>query len=96
MLDIMSRRDADTIFIKYEDLVLKYEDVLVALSEFLETKLPPMESNSKESAIFNSHATSPTAKSSIGRWREQLSDMEKKELGKGLGGFLAQFEYEGV
>jgi hypothetical protein len=96
MLDIVSRRNADTIFIKYEDLVLKYEDVLVALSEFLETKLPPMESNSKESAIFNSHATSPTAKSSIGRWREQLSDIEKKELGKGLSGFLAQFEYEGA
>ena len=95
MLDIVDRRNADTLFIKYEDIILKFEDVLATLSEFLDAKLPLENSHSKEGEIFSSHATSPTAISSIGRWREQLSDEEKRDLGQCVGEFLAQFEYEG-
>ncbi len=94
MLKIEASQNTDTIFIRYEDMILNYESVLVALSQFLNTKLPLANAHSKEGEIFSSHATSPTATSSIGRWREQLSDMEKRDLGWRVGEFLAKFDYE--
>jgi hypothetical protein len=69
---------ADTLSIKYEDLVVQPDETLDRMSAFLGLSQKPVATDVAEGAIFGTHGTSRTPAESIGRWRQDLTSEQIK------------------
>jgi hypothetical protein len=89
------RRDAraDTLMIRYEDLVRGEAGCFAALSEFLGTSITPLTQDQGQ-AIFHGHATSATPEASLQRWRTGLPAELVPRCAERWGDFLEMFGYQ--
>lgn len=81
----------DACFVKYEDLVAEPKSVFHQIFEFL--GLNPNIRLADQSELFNGHAASDEARSSIGRWRRDL-DSEALRRCEQFADFHKLFGYE--
>jgi hypothetical protein len=93
LLNISRDAGADEIFLKYESLVAEDSDAFKNLSRFLGVHDLATHDSAKESALFQSHATSSSATESVGRWRS-LAAEQIERCNRTWGEFLDTFGYE--
>ena len=80
-------------FVRYEDMILGDSAVFAKLSAFLGATVGPDE-GSAGAAMFQTHGTSQTPGTSIGRWRRDLSPAMRAQTGAAWRGFLERFGYD--
>ncbi len=85
---------SDTIFVKYEDIVLGNTDEIRRLSDFLGFDLYSVDTSQEQASRFVEHATSGSPAASVGRWREQLSEAEIRAFDENGAEFFRLFGYE--
>ena len=82
--------------IRYEDLILKQDQTITDVLQFLGLSVDQnifQELQSKAEERFRSHGTSKSPKASIGRWHKELSEAEKRIAQAEQGKLLAEFGY---
>ena len=84
----------DTIFVKYEDIVLSNAAELRRLSDFLGFDIYADDTSLEQESRFVEHATSGSPAASVGRWREQMSTEEIKAFEESATEFFRLFGYE--
>lgn len=85
---------AETLFVKYEEMVLKPSDTMRTIAAFLDIDGAGFREPGDGNGIFARHATSTSPEASVGRWR---NDLDKAYIGAcetKFGLFLKTFEYE--
>lgn len=90
-LAIKRENRTDVIVVRYEDLMSAPGKELDRISGFLGLPTPLAEVN--DLALFSSHGTSANPTTSVGRWRNALSDEEAAEF-KSFAEFFEEFGYE--
>ena len=90
-LEIASRDAADTLFVRYEDLVLKVVETMARIGEFLGLQGLGLRSSADD--LFQRHATSATPAASIGRWRQDLNAHEIRQCDVRFRAFMDRFGY---
>jgi hypothetical protein len=86
--------------IRYEDLILEPTRTLTELTEYLELESAPetidevLDRAARHEAATEAHRTTPDAKSSIGRWRRELSPELVEVCAEALDPLLGEFGYE--
>jgi hypothetical protein len=88
---IRRQRDADTLFVRYEDLIVKPEDTRQAIFRFI--GLDNGETAPPEPDLFSRHGTSPSPLASIGRWRNELNALQIAACEVAFGSFMDDFGY---
>jgi hypothetical protein len=84
----------DTIFVKFEDLVLRQPETLDSIAAFLGIDGKLNGDISTDRARFMSHGTAPSPEASIGRWKSDLSAEQVEGCLPKFGKYLALFGYE--
>jgi hypothetical protein len=95
ILNLYRENNDDIIFIRYEDIIARGGvGVLDKVSEYL--RIDAFTELSKEEAAktFHGHGTSASPEASIGRWRNELTDEERKFFESELTDFFKSFGYE--
>jgi len=97
----LHRRRGDAAFLlRYEDLILKPEETLTELFDFLgvsaseETVAAVLERASDETQAMAGHRTSGDPRQSVGRWRRDLDPELQRECVEVLDDVLVEFGYE--
>jgi len=85
---------SDSLFIRYEDLVLKQETTMSSIWRYLGISPPRSGADANEQAVFKRHGTSASAAASIGRWRSDLTTAEAAQCQESFSEFLEIFGYE--
>jgi Sulfotransferase family len=83
----------DTIFVRYEDLILEPEKTMRAIYAFLGVEYSDVWACGDRGDVFAQHATSRSPVDSIGRWRNDLSSDEVALCVSAFDRFLAGFKY---
>lgn len=92
LLAIQREARTDTMFVSYEALVLRPDEMADRVSAFLGVDRA-MGDRTRESAIFNEHATSQSPGSSIGRWQRDLAEDARQRCNEAWAEFLETFGY---
>jgi hypothetical protein len=85
--------------LRYEDLVLRPDETLSALLEYLDLEPTPsmvegmIERASEETLAMQEHRTSPDPEKSIGRWRRDLDPAMRAACQEAFGDVLEEFGY---
>ncbi len=92
----MLHRDAgpETMFVKYESMVLNGTETFAGVSDFLGARVPTLGDARREAAAFQEHATSSSPADSIGRWKQGLDQDQIRRADDHWGKFLETFGYE--
>ena len=80
--------------VRYEDLVRDGESVTRRILEFLGLDPDVDLSSAEDGVVFQTHGTSSTATSSIGRWREDLSEADLGVIESVCGELMQRLGYE--
>ncbi len=91
---ILENKADDLVVIKYEDLIIEPVETLNLIADFIGIARRQKINAAKQKIVFQRHATSETPKSSIGRWRKDLSKKEIEACDKLMGGFIAEWGYD--
>jgi hypothetical protein len=91
--NIHAAADRDTIFVKYEDLVIKPEETMGQIYQFVGLDSTPGPGRDQETSLFEMHATSANPLASIGRWRADLSEEAIAVFDKEFRPFIERFGY---
>lgn len=83
----------DCHFVRYEDLVDNTPSVVSAIGAWLDLRLDGSPSVLRGPG-FSSHATSPTAQRSVGRWRQDLADEDLRAVCSQLGPEMERLGYD--
>lgn len=86
-------RHAETIVVRYEDLVTDLRGEAARIGEWLGVELDAR-TVTGDTERFRDHMTSAGAAESVGRWRKELPADEARFLWDALGGHLSGFGYE--
>lgn len=95
LLDLL-KGASSVLRIRYEDLILKQDQTITEVLQFLGLSIDQnvfRELESKAEERFRSHGTSKNPVASIGRWQTELSDEEKRIAQAEQGELLATFGY---
>jgi hypothetical protein len=84
----------EMLFVKYEDLVIDVSNSMNRIYEFLGLTTTGIADADGEAQLFKSHATSSSPKSSIGRWKTDLTEQEIEVSSKTFREFLEKFGYK--
>lgn len=93
-IGILNNLDENTIIVKYEDFILDKQKSLAAISRFLGIECVGAAGGGGDAVLFGRHATSSSPEHSIGRWKTDLSDVERSAFRERLGDFVEAFGYE--
>lgn len=95
LVGILKENRERTLAIKYEELLRDRRAVLSAVSDFLAIDENPWrESSAPDAKLFEAHATAPSPRESVGRWKRELSATQRQTCTEAFSGFLAAFGYE--
>ena len=81
---------ADTLVVRYEDLVLEGAATRRRMGDFLALDLAR---SAVAAPVLGSHRTSSDAQASVGRWRRDLSAAQIAACEAAFGGFMDEFDY---
>jgi hypothetical protein len=89
------RIDASKILVKYEDLVRNPPEVFHQIFSFLgiDHSAKEIAKFLNESAPYDKHLTSSSPETSIGRWKQELTDSQKEMVNWVLHPFIGRFGY---
>lgn len=88
-------RPADTLLLRYEDLILDEESCIRRIAGFLGLGRPLAASTAEEdSTLFETHGTSTEPVASIGRWKRDLLPDQRALFRNSLSDFLETFGYD--
>ncbi len=93
ILKIQERAENDTVFLRYEDCVMKPSETMEKVKQFLGLQKLFSSSSEEESSLFHVHATSNSPASSIGRWKTELTEEEIAVCNTTYSEFLERFGY---
>jgi hypothetical protein len=82
--------------IRYEDLILEQQQTITEVLQFLGLSIDQnifQDLKTKAEERFRSHGTSKSPEASIGRWRKELSEDEKRIAQTEQGALLTEFGY---
>jgi hypothetical protein len=91
--EISKEKRSDVIVVKYEDLVLRPEETINGIADFVGLSRVKSLDSGVENTLFGLHGTSASPASSIGRWRNDLNAQELEACERELGSFLERFGY---
>src|SRR5262249_12375908 len=94
ILQIQDRGPPNLLVVRYEDLVESPQETIARISEYLGLERVIPLDTSGEAEMFAVHGTSRDPRSSVGRWRQELSDEERSSLTATFRPFLDAFGYE--
>ncbi|MDE2516566.1 MAG: sulfotransferase [Rhodospirillales bacterium] len=95
LLAIQRQQRRDTLFVRYEDMILRPGPTFQAVSAFLGTQIPEHGAAAEEAAVFQGHATSASPAASIGRWKSQLDPALAARCTREWRDLLTLFGYDG-
>jgi hypothetical protein len=91
---LKSAAPADTIFVKYEDLIQDTNGTAERICGFLDLPAPQHSQVHSAAGVFGTHGTSANPASSIGRWKRDLNPTDAEICCRTLEHFLLLFGYE--
>jgi hypothetical protein len=83
----------DTIVIKYEDLVAAPAETMQRIGDFIGLSRVKASDVDTDKNLFGIHGTSSSPASSVGRWRNDLTEKEVEYCEQHLGSFMKYFGY---
>jgi hypothetical protein len=84
----------DTIVIKYEDLVVDRIKAMERIIDFIGVNRANSYGSTRDNELFEKHGTSKSPVSSVGRWRNDLSENEIEKCERYTRGYMSAFGYE--
>jgi hypothetical protein len=94
LVTIHCESTADTLFLRYEDLVRERAAVRETIYQFLDLDDDSSSPVETDPILFQRHATSADPAVSIGRWRQELEGDLAAECEMAFGAYMERFGYE--
>ena len=94
ILRIVSDNNARTLVVKYEELVFDQPSALKAIARHLNIDYSAWLGEPYQGdKLFKQHATAGSPQESVGRWKNELSESQKRSCNEGFATFLSEFGY---
>ena len=94
LLRIHAEAAADTLILRYEDLVSAGAASMARVGAFMGRAQPIPLRTAAEAALFSGHGTAGSPERSLGRWRRELRSEEILAIDAEFGEMLEAFDYE--
>ena len=94
LMELQRQKRTDTLFVRYEEMVLRPAETFRAVSDFLGTEVPEAGEDVREASVFREHATSASPAASVGRWRRDMAADLAKRCNADWAEFLTAFGYD--
>lgn len=91
LLDLHRRAEPDTMFLRYEDLILNPSEAMRRVCDFIGAAELPLEDPTISPIV--GHVTSTTPAASVGRWRTELAPADAALCRRIFPAYMEQFGY---